>query len=169
MKTYGNPPVYEQRGHVEYPKAVESPGVLSRSRQAATKVVQERKKVVERERQQLWLEMNPDFVKRWETKFGTVAAWGGFRVYYGTCQDCEGLVTTRRAGIAGCMQGGRWPKYCPRCSEDRCAAHNGINARRRMRRLRAERSARGVNPGSDSAYYRERRKAREQGLDPDDV
>ena len=162
MKAYGNPPVYEQRGHVEYPKAQESQEVLCRSVHAAATVLHERKKVVERERQQLWLEMNPDFVKRWSAKFGVVAAWGGFRIYYGTCQDCKGLVTARRAGIAGHMQGGRWPKYCPRCRENRCAAHNGVNARRRMRELRARQ-------GSSSRYYRERRKAREQGLDPDDV
>ncbi|UEA48858.1 hypothetical protein LK468_11460 [Mycobacteroides abscessus] len=169
MKTYGNPPVYEQRGHVEYPKAVESPGVLSRSIQAATKVIQERKIDLIRDRAQTWLDFNPDSIERWDTKYGTVAAWGGFRMYYGTCQTCRGLVTSRKEGVSLQVTGdGRWPKNCERCREALREADND-NARRRMRRLRAQRSARGVSPGSDSAYYRERRKAREQGLDPDDV
>ncbi|MEU9807025.1 hypothetical protein [Mycobacterium sp. NPDC050853] len=167
MKAYGNPPVYEQRGHVEYPKVTEGKDVLSRTRHAAVEVFQERRTALAREKTQAWLDYNPDSIERWPTKFGTVAAWGGFRVYYGTCPDCGGLVTSRKKGICRSLRGdGRWPKYCLRCREARRQAHDD-GARRRVRTLRAKRSAMGCTPGSDTRYYRERKKAMEHAEEDD--
>lgn len=105
-----------------------------------------------------WRRENPDHVVRQEVK-STGGAWvqfWGFRVYYGPCADCGGLVHTRRY-IADKKDGrtdtGRWPKYCTECSEKRHAAHNA-GAKERMVALRQRRKevqleqfqARGMEP-----------------------
>ena len=49
-------------------------------------------------------EENPDFFDTWPTKYGHVVQFWGMRVYYGACQECGGLVTTRRK-ITGYKEG----------------------------------------------------------------
>ncbi|MFF0541743.1 hypothetical protein [Prescottella sp. R16] len=90
-----------------------------------------------------WRRENPNHVVRQEVE-STGGAWvqfWGFRVYYGPCADCSGLVHTRRY-IAdkkdGSTDTGRWPKYCTECSEKRHAAHNA-DAKERMAALRKRR------------------------------
>ncbi|UZG58238.1 hypothetical protein [Rhodococcus opacus] len=90
-----------------------------------------------------WRRENVNDVKSWDTKRGHVVQWGGFRVYYGKCRDCSGLVTTRR-DIRRYKEGetniGRWPLLCGPCRTQKAAA-NADAPRERMRRLRAKRYA----------------------------
>jgi hypothetical protein len=64
-----------------------------------------------------WRRENPNHVVRQEVK-STGGAWvqfWGFRVYYGPCADCGGLVHARRKishKRNGRTDTGRWPKYC---------------------------------------------------------
>lgn len=84
---------------------------------------------------------NPDDFRTWETEYGCVVQFWGMRVYYGSCRDCPGLVTTKRnvSGYrAGPTQIGRWPLLCETCRERRKAEHAEA-ARKRMARLRKER------------------------------
>ncbi|CAM3213825.1 hypothetical protein RHDE110596_22520 [Prescottella defluvii] len=96
-----------------------------------------------------WRRENPNHVVRQEVE-STGGAWvqfWGFRVYYGPCADCDGLVHTRRKishKKNGSTDTGRWPKYCTDCSEKRHAAHNAAAAER-MRNLRNLRKSRREN------------------------
>jgi hypothetical protein len=85
-----------------------------------------------------WRQENPDHFTWWTTKYGCVVQFWGMRVYYGTCQVCQGLVTKRR-DVTGYTEGqtqiGRWPKYCDDCRKRKDDEHNG-NARKRMRKRR---------------------------------
>ncbi|MBM7458581.1 hypothetical protein [Rhodococcus coprophilus] len=90
-----------------------------------------------------WRRENPDHVYRQEVT-STGGAWvqfWGFRVYYGPCADCGGLVHTRRKishKKDGSTDTARWPKYCTECSEARHVAHNAA-AKERMAALRKRR------------------------------
>lgn len=91
-----------------------------------------------------WRRENPDAVRSWTTKHGCVVLFWGFKVYYGTCTGCGGLVTTRRYvahdkgdGRAG---GGSWPKLCSACRASR-EEERANRARRTMRSLRERRYA----------------------------
>ncbi|SKX76339.1 Uncharacterised protein [Mycobacteroides abscessus subsp. bolletii] len=136
MKTYGNPPVHEPRPHVEHTRAtdenldvVREAGLQKRRRKDISGFTERDVANIRR-----WREDNPNSVGRWDTKYGTCAAWGGFKMYYGTCQDCGCLVTARRPSWGN---QGRWPKYCQTCRERQAQEHDN-KARGRMRRRRAE-------------------------------
>lgn len=103
-----------------------------------------------------WRRENPNHVYRQEVE-STGGAWvqfWGFRVYYGPCAECGGLVHTRRKishKKDGSTNTARWPKYCTECNEKRRAAHDA-GAAERMRALRKRRSE--GQPGSDSYVAR---------------
>jgi hypothetical protein len=90
-----------------------------------------------------WRRENSDHVVRQEVE-STGGAWvqfWGFRVYYGPCADCGGLVHTRRQishKKDGRTNTGRWPKYCPECNRNRYEAHDA-GASARMAALRKRR------------------------------
>ncbi|GEM31166.1 hypothetical protein NN3_21730 [Nocardia neocaledoniensis NBRC 108232] len=90
----------------------------------------------------VYREANPDEFHTWTTRYGCVVQFWGHRVYYGRCQDCSGLVTTRRNirryRHKPITQIGRWPSRCPECAEAAWEKHND-QARYRMARLRARR------------------------------
>ena len=105
-----------------------------------------------------WRSENPNAVYRYkvEKTGGQVVQFWGFRVYYGPCANCGGLVHTRRKishKRDGRTNTGRWPKYCNECSRKRCEAHDA-GAAERMRNLRKSRKgnlhaqcqALGINP-----------------------
>lgn len=82
---------------------------------------------------------NPHRIRQWPTKYGVVTCWGGFRMYYGTCQTCGGLVTKRRKELDKAedmhpgRHYGRWPEYC----RDECKPSYdpyGVKARKRAKR-----------------------------------
>ncbi|KAF0835675.1 hypothetical protein FNL39_1216 [Nocardia caishijiensis] len=85
---------------------------------------------------------NPNAFHTWTTKYGCVVQFWGCRVYYGKCQDCSGLVTTRRDisryRWTGTTNIGRWPSRCLGCATAASEAHND-RARARMRKVRARR------------------------------
>lgn len=85
-----------------------------------------------------WRRDNPNAFATWETKYGCVVVFWGWKIYYGRCVDCGGVVTTRRQADGRGQGSARWPKYCPECKERRCEEHNE-QARYRMQRLRRER------------------------------
>jgi hypothetical protein len=88
-----------------------------------------------------WRRENPDAFYTYDVEKtgGCVVQFWGYRIYYGRCVDCTGLVTTRRK-ISHKKEGptwtGRWPKYCTECNTRKREAHSDA-ARARMRRLRA--------------------------------
>lgn len=105
-----------------------------------------------------WRAENPNHVYRQEVKT-TGGAWvqfWGFRVYYGPCADCGGLVTTRRKiahNRRGSTDTGRWPKYCGECNRKRAQEHDAgaatrMAAVRRRRRERPDPPRRGVDPAA---------------------
>ncbi|MGY3553388.1 hypothetical protein ACVWY6_001581 [Williamsia sp. R60] len=105
-----------------------------------------------------WRAENPNHVHRQEVKT-TGGAWvqfWGFRVYYGPCADCGGLVHTRRK-IADKKDGrtntGRWPRYCTECRRRRDEAHDADAPRRMAEKRKRQKAdllkqcqALGINP-----------------------
>lgn len=89
-----------------------------------------------------WRDEHPDAMASWEAGNGCVVAFGGMKVYYGRCVDCNAVVTTRRADPARvAVRGrgkGRWPLRCATCREQKRQEHDD-KARVRMARVRAER------------------------------
>lgn len=75
-------------------------------------------------------------LKTWNTAYGCVVMFGGVRVYYGRCRDCDCVLHTRRR--VGEMPGARWPMLCQNCRERKSEEH-ADKARHRMARLRRER------------------------------
>lgn len=105
-----------------------------------------------------WRAENPNHVHRQEVKT-TGGAWvqfWGFRVYYGPCADCGGLVTTRRKVAhkrSGIVNTGRWPKYCRECNRKRAHNHDAgaavrMATMRKRRRENPEQPRRGVDPAA---------------------
>ncbi|MCA1007019.1 hypothetical protein LCL87_14940 [Rhodococcus hoagii] len=90
-----------------------------------------------------WRRENPNafYTYTVDATGGCVVQFWGYRIYYGRCADCTGLVTTRRnieRHKRGSTQTGRWPSFCIECSRKRADKHDD-GAAGRMRRLRAQR------------------------------
>ena len=79
--------------------------------------------------------IDPNAITRQDTAHGQVVKFGGWCVYYGTCQRCQGLVHTRRRPGPG-----RWPSNCSECTETNETQHQNA-ARKRMAGLRRKRYA----------------------------
>jgi hypothetical protein len=136
MKTEGTIPAYEDCAGVPYDKATGED--LAAVRADALAKPRGGQKAAHRSAANIdrWRAENPDKVRHGKAAYGCVVAFWGMRVYYGTCQSCERLVTARKP-MSYSGQDGRWPKYCPTCRSRKAQEHDD-KARQRMARLRRE-------------------------------
>lgn len=132
----GSTPVYDNYGPVSYPVAEGEALGAVRGEAIATPPYRKPRGTTDRSIANIkrYRKENPDAIRRWDTTYGCVVAFWGMRVYYGTCQSCGGLVTSRRP-MAYHGTTGRWPKNCPECSRRKAEDHDD-RARYRMRKLR---------------------------------
>lgn len=82
-----------------------------------------------------WQAENPNYFYTWETEYGCVVCFGGFKVFYGRCKYCGAVLHTRRRLplITHPFGSGKWPSLCDPCRAEQAA----IASRRSMRKLRA--------------------------------
>ncbi|EKT81851.1 hypothetical protein WSS_A15204 [Rhodococcus opacus M213] len=88
-----------------------------------------------------WREENPNAFYQYvvEETGGCMIQFWGYRIYYGRCVDCSGVVTRRRKispNKTGPTWTGRWPLYCTECTAKKSAKRVDAN-RARVRARRA--------------------------------